>query len=294
MYHVMFARESVLQPFARMPVVAASSFEIPASPYRAHADRGGGAADRLYGGVIGDVRCRICACVRGWGVCERSSRLFSFWQSKEWSEARGVPDLHKWSRWRLGGPFENAMDLPFLARDLSGEGSDLREPLLRQDEEGHEDDCVLRMRLLRDDDDVASQISSDDSFATDEGGVLLAPSPSMLLEMASPCHESPVTSNSMCSELRFPMEAEEDSVCLPPVQQDRLYLPPVQQDRLYLPPEQQDRLYLPPPAEALPVPPRVPLRPLNVVTEVVEDSPRCSLVGVDSPRKPWPWQRGRK
>ena len=293
MYHVMFARESVLQPFARMPVVAASSFEIPASPYRAHADRGGGAADRLYGGVIGDVRCRICACVRGWGVCERSSRLFSFWQSKEWSEARGVPDLHKWSRWRLGGPFENAMDLPFLARDLSGEGSDLREPLLRQDEEGREDDCVLRMRLLRDDDDVASQISSDDSFATDEGGVVLH-SPSMLLEMASPCHESPVTSNSMCSELRFPMEAEEDSVCLPPVQQDRLYLPPVQQDRLYLPPEQQDRLYLPPPAEALPVPPRVPLQPLNVVTEVVEDSPRCSLVGVDSPRKPWPWQRGRK
>ena len=270
MYRVMFARESVLQPFARMPVVAASSFEIPASPYRAHADRGGGAADRLYGGVIGDVRCRICACVRGWGVCERSSRLFSFWQSKEWSEARGVPDLHKWSRWRLGGPFENAMDLPFLARDLSGEGSDLREPLLRQDEEGREDDCVLRMRLLRDDDDVASQISSDDSFATDEGVVLH--SPSMLLEMASPCHASPVTSNSMCSELRFPVEAEEAPI--------------------YLTREQQDRLYLPPPAAALPVPPRVPLRPLNVVTEVVEDSPRCSLVSVDSPRKPWPWQRG--
>ena len=97
-------------------------------------------------------------------------------------------------------------------------------------------------------------------------------SPSMLLEMASPCHASPVTSNSMCSELRFPVEAEEAPI--------------------YLTREQQDRLYLPPPAAALPVPPRVPLRPLNVVTEVVEDSPRCSLVSVDSPRKPWPWQRG--
>ena len=277
---------------SRMPVVAASSyFEIPSAhvaPPSVHRT-----GSRLYGGLFGDIRCQICACVRGWGVCERSSQIFSFWQSKEWSEARGVPDLHKWPRWKLGGPFEKARGMPVLARDLGSVGSELCEPLLREDDDDdgvcvlrgsvflrekedcelrgpREDDHVLRGPVLRHDDDVASQISSDDSFATDEGVVLH--SPSMLLEMASPCHASPVTSNSMCSELRFPVEAEEAPI--------------------YLTREQQDRLYLPPPAAALPVPPRVPLRPLNVVTEVVEDSPRCSLVSVDSPRKPWPWQRG--
>ena len=276
--------------FSRMPVVA-SYFEIPSAhvaPPSVHRT-----GSRLYGGLFGDIRCQICACVRGWGVCERSSQIFSFWQSKEWSEARGVPDLHKWPRWKLGGPFEKARGMPVLARDLGSVGSELCEPLLREDDDDdgvcvlrgsmflrekedcelrgpREDDHVLRGPVLRHDDDVASQISSEDSFATDEGVVLH--SPSMLLEMASPCHASPVTSNSMCSELRFPVEAEEAPI--------------------YLTREQQDRLYLPPPAAALPVPPRVPLRPLNVVTEVVEDSPRCSLVSVDSPRKPWPWQRG--
>jgi len=306
--------------FSRMPVVAASSyFEIPSAhvaPPSVHRT-----GSRLYGGLFGDIRCQICACVRGWGVCERSSQIFSFWQSKEWSEARGVPDLHKWPRWKLGGPFEKARGMPVLARDVSSVGSELCEPLLREDDDDdgvcvlrgsmflrEKEDCelrgpredehvlrgpmllrkddhvllrgpmllreddhvLLRGPVLRHDDDVASQISSDDSFATDEGVVLH--SPSMLLEMASPCHASPVTSNSMCSELRFPAEAEEAPI--------------------YLTREQQDRLYMPPSAAALPVPPRVPLRPLNVVTEVVEDSPRCSLVSVDSPRKPWPWQRG--